>query len=216
MKCDCFDWQENIEKVNAPLMLQAARSGFDPSVRYDGKQFTHCPWCGNPLKASEADSVGRAGNQGAALITQTQHEKELQFSQAASQQFSPLPAPQGASTLSVLLEEIEQRANAATPGPWIETHHFPRFNIRKGDANGRCIASTSDDQEGELDMRFIIAARTDVPALVKALRRAVWTIDNPPPGNPELDCYWQEVDKTKAEIFKLLQPPAESVRDKNL
>lgn len=60
MKCDCNDWQENIANVNAPLMLQAARSGFDPAVRYDGKQFTHCPWCGNPLKASDpkgADSV---------------------------------------------------------------------------------------------------------------------------------------------------------------
>lgn len=52
MICDCKDWRENIAKVNAPLMLQAARSGFDSSVRYDGKQFTHCPWCGSELRRS--------------------------------------------------------------------------------------------------------------------------------------------------------------------
>lgn len=61
MICDCTDWSENIEKVNAPLLLQAARSGFNPAVRYDGKLFTHCPWCGNLLKESilalGADSV---------------------------------------------------------------------------------------------------------------------------------------------------------------
>lgn len=65
MICLCKDWSENIAKVNAPLMLQAARSGFDASVRYDGKQFTHCPWCGNPLKESDrpgADSVLEGGN----------------------------------------------------------------------------------------------------------------------------------------------------------
>lgn len=47
--CDCLDWRENIDEVNAPLMLQAARSG-GKWGGYTGKQFTHCPWCGNPLE----------------------------------------------------------------------------------------------------------------------------------------------------------------------
>lgn len=68
MICDCTDWSENIEKVNAPLLLQAARSGFNPAVRYDGKLFTHCPWCGNPLKESEADSVS-GGNAHATSVS---------------------------------------------------------------------------------------------------------------------------------------------------
>lgn len=45
----CDDWTENILKVNAPFYLLAARNP-QSTARYDGKQFTHCPWYGNPLK----------------------------------------------------------------------------------------------------------------------------------------------------------------------
>lgn len=46
MKCNCQDWSENIEKVNGPIILQAIRSGMPA---YDGKSFSHCPWCGTSL-----------------------------------------------------------------------------------------------------------------------------------------------------------------------
>lgn len=58
MNCDCKDWQENIDKVNAPLMLAAARSGW--RVQYDGVCFRFCPWCSNLLKNSNASSVPEA------------------------------------------------------------------------------------------------------------------------------------------------------------
>lgn len=39
-KCDCADWKENIDKVNA---------GFKKH-KYKGKPFKFCPWCPKELK----------------------------------------------------------------------------------------------------------------------------------------------------------------------
>jgi hypothetical protein len=46
--CTCADWPVQIEKVNGPIMLMTARSG--GPYQYDGKPFTHCPWCGSELQ----------------------------------------------------------------------------------------------------------------------------------------------------------------------
>lgn len=54
MICDCEDWAENIEKVHAPIVLQSVRSG--GSYQYDGKMFTHCPWCGDELQADPEEA----------------------------------------------------------------------------------------------------------------------------------------------------------------
>ena len=72
-------------------------------------------------------------------------------------------------TIEHLLAEIEERANAATGGTWIE------------DGGGDIIARFR--QSGGLriadfvpwpkDRRFIVRARTDVPRLVAALRLAL-------------------------------------------
>lgn len=40
----CEDWPVQIELVNGPIVLQAARSGF--RNQFQGKQFVFCPWCG--------------------------------------------------------------------------------------------------------------------------------------------------------------------------
>jgi hypothetical protein len=48
MECACADWKENIEKVNAPIALQVARSG-GRYGHYTGKRFIYCPWCAKPL-----------------------------------------------------------------------------------------------------------------------------------------------------------------------
>ena len=55
MKCNCTDWADNIEELNAPLLLQAARSGFQ-RVGYNGVKFRYCPWCSKPLEF-EMDEV---------------------------------------------------------------------------------------------------------------------------------------------------------------
>lgn len=44
----CPDFLTQIEKVNAPIMLQSVRSGF--VWKYEGKPFVHCPWCGKKLR----------------------------------------------------------------------------------------------------------------------------------------------------------------------
>lgn len=54
MTCRCKEWGENIGKVNAPLMLQSARSGY--RVHYDGVRFRYCPWCGEALVDASFDS----------------------------------------------------------------------------------------------------------------------------------------------------------------
>lgn len=48
MKCTCQDWKENIDKVNAPLMLQFARNP-TTTKGYEGKKFIFCPWCSHLL-----------------------------------------------------------------------------------------------------------------------------------------------------------------------
>jgi hypothetical protein len=76
------------------------------------------------------------------------------------------------STPKLDLAAAEARATAATPGPW--THELyaerrlppgarPSGRLR---ADGFPIASNVDD----LDGAFIAAARTDVPALARAVR----------------------------------------------
>lgn len=91
----------------------------------------------------------------------------------------PTRPPQ--KSLTELLDLIEQRANAATPGPWThrKLHGVGGFveakNLAVKKAYGQEILG--DDYFPELshskDCDFIAAARSDVPALVKALRRAV-------------------------------------------
>ena len=47
--CDCEYWKIGIEKVNAPITLQSASSGY--VWQYDAKPFRFCPWCGKELVA---------------------------------------------------------------------------------------------------------------------------------------------------------------------
>jgi hypothetical protein len=46
MECFCDDWKENIDKVNAPILLQQARN---PHHKFTAKVFGYCPWCGDIL-----------------------------------------------------------------------------------------------------------------------------------------------------------------------
>jgi len=51
--CTCSDWKETLPKLNAPIQLQSARSGF--KWQYDGTPFRFCPWCGEELKEKRRD-----------------------------------------------------------------------------------------------------------------------------------------------------------------
>lgn len=51
-KCICPDWRENIDKLDAPIILAGIRNG---RSGYTGKKFTHCPWCGSELTLQASD-----------------------------------------------------------------------------------------------------------------------------------------------------------------
>lgn len=73
-------------------------------------------------------------------------------------------------SLDEILSEIEQRANAATPGPWRIGRVSETWDSADIDNNwGQTIAEVTH----RCDQPFIAAARTDVPRLVKALREAL-------------------------------------------
>jgi hypothetical protein len=43
--CTCRDWQENIDYLNAMLLLKWTHGG----KGYEGKPFVYCPWCGTRI-----------------------------------------------------------------------------------------------------------------------------------------------------------------------
>lgn len=83
--------------------------------------------------------------------------------------------PEGQFSLSLILDEIEARANAATPAPWDFHGQLRTFIDRDEGEDWRTSCGGVIDMK---DATFIAAARSDVPALVKALRRAVRTLQN--------------------------------------
>ena len=85
------------------------------------------------------------------------------------------------SALLDLLDRADQRAKAATQGPWREVYAYRK------DTPGTLVAATfaghqvHTDAEGGTspsnDLAFIAAARTDVPALVAALRIGIEALE---------------------------------------
>lgn len=74
------------------------------------------------------------------------------------------------------IDEVESRAEAATPGPWVspwvQEWNEPNIILVHN------IAPTSVYRNSKHDSRFIAASRTDVPRLCKALRMALMQLDN--------------------------------------
>ena len=65
------------------------------------------------------------------------------------------------------LDEIEARADAATPGAWEAWDRGIGFEVH---VNGEGLNSEFRETFRQADAEFIAAARTDVPQLVAALR----------------------------------------------
>lgn len=53
--CPCPTWKENIGYVAGPILENALRRG----IAYKGAEFTHCPWCGSSLSATNGSPVER-------------------------------------------------------------------------------------------------------------------------------------------------------------
>lgn len=91
------------------------------------------------------------------------------------------------------LDQIEARANAATEGPWVKDPDEPDHVLkpdRPGSTwDGTYIATVQRDDFNlfeEANTEFIAAARTDVPALVAAIRAALAVMDSSWYGDPEV------------------------------
>jgi hypothetical protein len=114
-----------------------------------------------------------------------------------------------------MLDEIEARASAATPTPWIARYTFGArgvFLIEGDAANGHgmhiaeaCELIKEKWVEQANNAAFICSARSDVPALVKTLRKAVDYIraDLSPKGRTGL---------IETDLATLLSEPADSVQ----
>jgi hypothetical protein len=74
------------------------------------------------------------------------------------------------SDIGTILDTISKRAEAATPGPWEFENRPDNQFVNAGNINICALAGIFAHTE---DFQFIAAARTDVPALDKALRRAM-------------------------------------------
>lgn len=57
--CACKDYQRDMSKIIAPMLLQALRTAHvdqngkikeDQKLGYQGKPFKYCPWCSKKLR----------------------------------------------------------------------------------------------------------------------------------------------------------------------
>lgn len=109
-------------------------------------------------------------------------------------------------SLSDFLDEIESRANAATPSPWLyDGQSYAIGNVRhmlRADGVGM----------SQRDAVFIAAARNDVPTLVSSLRRALRYLEALK-NNSRVHA--GSASGTLRDIEELLREPADSVVDGN-
>jgi hypothetical protein len=69
------------------------------------------------------------------------------------------------------LKEIEDRANAATPGPWVQHGRYVRKNhVREIVIQGSFLKKDGVNSLPVIDAEFIAHARTDIPALIAEVR----------------------------------------------
>lgn len=89
---------------------------------------------------------------------------------------NPTDAPQ--KSLAMILDQIEERASKATPGPWHRGRADATLVFRSPDTLVTdCTSLVNLQRRERLDnAAFIAASRTDVVLLVKALRRAMQVI----------------------------------------
>jgi hypothetical protein len=73
------------------------------------------------------------------------------------------------TTPALDLDAIEARANAATPGPWVQSQRDMWMVYRDG--GGTPEIDVGGGYDIKEDATFIAAARSDVPALVAEVRR---------------------------------------------
>ncbi len=74
------------------------------------------------------------------------------------------------------LDAIRARAEAATPGPWYVPLYG--YSIDTDKKKLLCMMGECVDEQVDADMRFIAAAREDIPALLDEVERLQGMLDN--------------------------------------
>lgn len=106
------------------------------------------------------------------------------------------------STAREALVAVQQRADAATDGPWMKDPDEPSIVLKPdapGGWDGTAIATVQRDDYGlveEANTKFIAASRTDVPRLVAALTAALDLCDDP--GGPDS---WSHMFQGRQSVF---------------
>lgn len=72
--------------------------------------------------------------------------------------------------MTLVIEQIKARAEAATPGPW-ERHYDGIIRRVDGLDNWICQEPSGDIRQITADMEFIAHARTDIPFLIQEIER---------------------------------------------
>ncbi|MEH0552538.1 hypothetical protein [Streptomyces sp. B21-101] len=127
-------------------------------------------------------------------------------------------------TTALDLDDIETRANAATPGPWCtdswEIYQGTEYEPGLSMWIGETCRGTTDLEQDRADAAFVAAARTDVPALLAEIRRlraelAEYEVLNPQqcPKGVHADwlvdseyahvCPWCENERLRARVAEL-------------
>lgn len=90
------------------------------------------------------------------------------------------------------LDEIEARANAATEGPWNADGFADGDTISLDVYAPGAAHAVARDIRSHSDADFIAHARTDVPALVGALRAVLAALPEPSDENPFMYDPWDD------------------------
>lgn len=110
-----------------------------------------------------------------------------------------------------ILDEVEARANAATEGSWATTFgpHEPA-RVWGADSDAEPIAVLGgyvEDSDAKADAEFIAHARTDLPALVAALRAVLELADAADAAaadDPDQECGLVHTHQVRAAITSAL------------
>lgn len=103
------------------------------------------------------------------------------------------------STIEPLLEAISKRAEAATPAPWLTDPTGAVGDWLVGTSSD-LVADCSENFNGSENATFIASARTDIPALVAAVRRYEQFIDHLDVDFPRAEA----VAKCQTEVSSIL------------
>lgn len=103
------------------------------------------------------------------------------------------------------LDELQARANAATPGPWAAYSDDVRLPFPKRGGLGRMRSTNLSVPEDEANADFVAHARTDIPDLIAAVRERDAEIERLRARVAELEAGdWQPIETAPKDGVEIL------------